>query len=144
MANTKGADRAAFSSPLAILAAIAIGSFTWGSIDSVTSLHWSMWLVVGWSYAMAAALAVWALRYWFDIHWIGNPTLSMVASASGSSIAAVALAFTFAGARDQEAKLTEQRQVLQAQLQALERIERLISQNQAAHAASLASSQASK
>ena len=128
MATTSNSDRAAFSSVLALLAAVTIGAFTWGSISSVSVLHWSMWLVVGWSYAMALALTVWAVRDWVGIHWIGNPTLSMVAGASGSSIAAVALAFTFASAKDQDVKVAEQKQLLEAQLQALGRIEKLLSQ----------------
>jgi hypothetical protein len=128
--SSNGSDRAPFSSVLALLAAVTIGAFTWGSIGSVSVLHWSMWLVVGWSYAMALALIVWAVRDWLGIHWIGNPTLSMVAGASGSSIAAVALAFTFASAKDQDLKVAEQKQLLEAQLQVLGRIEKLLSRNE--------------
>lgn len=126
MATTGNGDRATFSSILALVAAATLAAFTWGSISSVSSLHWSMWLVVGWSYAMSIALAVWALRDWLGIHWIGNPTLSMVAGASGSSIAAVALAFTFASSQDQDAKIAQQKQILESQLRVLERIEQLL------------------
>jgi hypothetical protein len=132
MATQPASDRAPFSSILALIAAGTIGAFTWGVQSSMSELHWSMWLVVAWSFAMAAALIIWAVRDWFRIHWIGNPTLSMVAGASGSSLAAVALAFTFAGAKDQDAKLAEHKKILEAQLQVLERIEKLLTKNSAA------------
>ena len=52
-----------------------------------------------------------------------DETLSMIAGASGSAIAAMALAFTFSAARDQDDKLMEQRELMQKQLEVLERID---------------------
>ena len=136
MAASGGSDRAVFSSALALLGAVTLSAFTTASMASVSSLHWSMWLVVGWSYAMALALVVWSVRDWSGIHWIGNPTLSMVASASGTSLAAVALAFALASAKDQDARVAAQNQLLEAQLRVLERIEHALIERQLADQAS--------
>ena len=132
MAKSGVGERAAFSSILALVAALTLCVFTTGAFFIVSSLHWSMWLVVAWSYAISIALAVWAVRDWCNIHWIGNPTLSMVAGASGSSIAAVALAFTFASSQEQDVKAAQQMKVLDAQLRTLERIEQLLAKQASA------------
>jgi len=127
MANAS--DRAAFSSLLALVAALTLVAFTTASMFALSSGHWSMWLIVGWSYAMALALLVWSMRDWIGIHWIGHDTLSMVAGASGTCLAAVALAFTLALAKGQDDTITAQSHLLEAQLRALERIEQLLKQS---------------
>ena len=134
--RTGESDRAWFSSPLAVIAALAIAAFTYGTTPE-TSLTWPLKLVIAWSYALSVALLVWAVRDWLGIHWIGNPTLSMVAGASGTAIAAVALAFTLASAQEQDVKLKnqvellrEQNAVLKEQLQTMQRIEDYLKNSQ--------------
>ena len=121
-AESSSSDRAPLSSPLAIIAAVAIAAFTYTAAREIREPHWSVTLVVLWSYALAGALLIWSCRDWFNIHWIGNPTISMVAGASGAALAAVALVFTYAGSRDQDAKLEKALKIMERQAEQLEKV----------------------
>ncbi len=129
MANStkvSSSGRAAFSSSLAVIAAVAIAVFTSGvaPLSEFLELSWSLRLVVAWSYVLSLALLAWALREWTGIRWIGHPTLSLVAGVSATSIAAIALAFTLSSSKDQEKKLAEQSNLLNKQLQTMKSIEK--------------------
>ena len=126
--------RAVFSSLFAAAAAIAVALFTFGVTPKFAELSWALCVVVVWSYALSASLLVWAARDWFHIHWVGNPTLAMVAGASGTALAAVALAFSLNSSVEQDKKLQEQNRVLGEQLEALKRIEAQLTKLQPAAA----------
>jgi hypothetical protein len=125
-------DRAPLSSVFAALAAITITAFTVEAIRSAHSLGWGVKLVVVWSFVLAAALLIWSLREVFHIHWIGHPTLAMVAGASGTGITAVALAFQLSAPSGHEAAVVEQTKALREQAIAIRELQAAIKDLQAA------------
>lgn len=80
---------------------------------------------------LAAGLVIWALRGFpkpLKVHWIGNPTLSMVGGVAGSVISAVALSFTLNAFLEQSKTFTAQAQAAEEQAATLKQIQSELTQ----------------
>jgi len=116
-------DRAPVSSGFAAIAGLTVAGFVWGVWAAGPPLeHWSHGLMLVWAAMLAVGLLIWAARPYAGIHWIGNPTLSMVAGVSGGAIAAVALAFTLSSGVEQTRVLKTQAATLEKQLNKMEEL----------------------
>lgn len=113
-------DRAPVSSVFAAVAGVTVVAFVWGVWVSGPPLrHWSHWVMLIWAGMLGVGLLIWAGRALpgrAGIHWIGNPTLSMVAGVSGGAIAAVALAFALSSSVEQTEAIKAQNVALEKQL----------------------------
>jgi hypothetical protein len=122
MAEKKSSERAPLSSLFALLGAAALLSFVALVWPDQTSLPEK--IIYVWAGGLALGLVIWsgrALPGRFSIHWIGNPTLGMVAGVSGGTIAAVALSMTLQSSQNQEATLAAQNTILSSIDENLER-----------------------
>ena len=128
---------APFSSIFAFIAAAALLAFIYGVTQTVAEFClWRFQFILWWGGALAVALILWAWRVIPPrAHVIGNPTLSMVGGVAGGVIAAVALAFSFNSAIDQEKSLRVQPALMQQQADTLKRIESEMIQMRVARAA---------
>jgi hypothetical protein len=123
--------RAELSSWFAGLTGLAIGAFVVGMLTTISTFHWSMWVVTVWAAGVAVALIIWASRDLTGKHLLGHQTLSMVSGASASAIAAVTIAFTFAAGKDQQHMQQEQIKLLQSQIAATRQLEATVLELQA-------------
>jgi hypothetical protein len=113
MSEVKKSGRAPLSSVFALIGAIALLTFVIAVTPQDASSHEILILV--WAAGLAVALLIWAARALpgkVGVHWIGHPTLGMIAGVSGGTIAAVALVLSLQSGREQEKLLRKQLEAL--------------------------------
>lgn len=109
--------RASGSSGFAAIAGVLVIVFAvaawWGE---VRPSHWSHALLIAWAGLLGVGLVFWSVRDVAGVHWIGNPTLNMVAGVSGGAIAAIALASALNSGAAQNDLIQKQTSLLNDQL----------------------------
>lgn len=119
-------NRAPLSSIFSLLAGATLLIFVVSVYRLAPPQHWTFYFILGWAVMLAAGLIIWAGRgipKRFRIHWIGNPTLSMVGGVAGSVISAVALSFTLNAFLDQAKTLKVQTETATQQAATLRQIQ---------------------
>ena len=121
--------RAPLSSPAALVSGLILLAFLFGECRSFvlsrsTPDAWPLYVIFAWGAMFSIGLVIWSFRGWFRIHWIGNPTLTVIGGVSGAIITAVTLAIALQLGASQDRVAQSQLSVLCEQLRVMREIER--------------------